>query len=316
MNTDPTASPQRPDLAQIAANPATNLEVLRTLAFEYPKLRPVIALNPSTYPGLLEWLGEFDDEALKAALKQREESGPVYPSDSAGAPLAAGATTGAGAQEPVRNSAQTADASEEDSQQHSNKTGLIALIILLVIAIPLVFVAAKLLVGTPTAPQPEPSTTVSAESEATATPSDTQVTEEATTAAEIKFPAPGEAADLELVAAPSGNILCKLADGSVACTVLQTQQGMHGGACDDGSVTVVATAEGVKRDCSLRVNAQGATKVDYGQFGKSGDVACGSQYNGISCWNVKTGQGFAVSRQGWATTDKGFVPEDQFPWVQ
>ncbi|WP_297555797.1 hypothetical protein [uncultured Actinomyces sp.] len=316
MNTDPKASSQRPDLAQVAADPATNLEVLRTLAFEYPKLRPVIALNPSAYPGLLEWLGEFDDEALKAALKQREESGPVYPSASVAAPLAAGAESGASSQTPAQNVAEIADAGEEDSPQHSTKKGLIVAIVLLVIAIPLVFVAAKLLVGTPNAPESASSTATSAGAEATAIPSDTQASEEVTTAAELKYPAPGEAADLELISAPSGNILCKLADGSVACTVLQTQEGMRGGACEEGFVTVVATAEGVKRDCSLRVNAQGATKVDYGQFGQTADVACGSQYNGISCWNMKTGQGFAVSRQGWTTTDKGYLSEEQFPWVQ
>ncbi|WP_143236810.1 hypothetical protein [Actinomyces urinae] len=219
---------------------------------------------------------------------------------------------------------QTADTSEEDSQQDPSKKGLLVAIVLLAIAIPLVFVAAKLLMGAPNAPEPKPSTssttstTSPIESETATAPSDTETSEEATTAAEIKFKAPNEAKNLELISAPSGNILCKLTDGSVACTVLETEEGMQGqgGACGGGFVTVVANAEGVKRDCSLRVNAEGTTKMDYGQFGKSGDVACGSQFNGISCWNVKTGQGFAVSRQGWTTTDKGFLPEDQFPWVQ
>ena len=87
MNTDPSASRPQRDLVAIASNPNTDLEILRTLAYEYPHLRPVIALNPSAYEGLLQWLGDLGDDNVNAALRQRKESGPVFPStNSEGGP--------------------------------------------------------------------------------------------------------------------------------------------------------------------------------------------------------------------------------------
>lgn len=63
MSTDPV---------QRASDPATPLEELQYLAQNHPSLRPLIAENPSTYPELLEWLGEFSDPDIAAALQRRQ----------------------------------------------------------------------------------------------------------------------------------------------------------------------------------------------------------------------------------------------------
>lgn len=63
MSTDPI---------QRASDPATPLEELQFLAQNHPSLRPLIAENPSTYPELLEWLGEFSDPEIDAALQRRQ----------------------------------------------------------------------------------------------------------------------------------------------------------------------------------------------------------------------------------------------------
>ena len=63
MNTDPV---------QRASDPATPLEELQFLAQNHPSLRPLIAENPSTYPALLEWLSEFSDPEIAAALQRRQ----------------------------------------------------------------------------------------------------------------------------------------------------------------------------------------------------------------------------------------------------
>lgn len=63
MSTDPV---------QRASDPATPLEELQYLAQNHPSLRPLIAENPSTYPELLEWLGEFSDPEIAAALQRRQ----------------------------------------------------------------------------------------------------------------------------------------------------------------------------------------------------------------------------------------------------
>jgi hypothetical protein len=66
--------------AQMAADPTTDLGVLAQLAHEHPELRPVIASNPSTYDGLLEWLGALREPEVDAALaRRRGEPDPSAP---------------------------------------------------------------------------------------------------------------------------------------------------------------------------------------------------------------------------------------------
>ncbi len=79
MNTDPNAHVPRPDITSMASDPNTDLETLRTIAFEYPGLRAAVALNPATYQGLLDWLGQLGDASVNQALYQRATYGPYYP---------------------------------------------------------------------------------------------------------------------------------------------------------------------------------------------------------------------------------------------
>ncbi|WP_371173741.1 hypothetical protein [Buchananella felis] len=64
---------QNSQLLQLAQDPATPLQTLQQLAQNYPGLRSAIALNPSTYPALLEWLRDLHDPAVDAALAQRAQ---------------------------------------------------------------------------------------------------------------------------------------------------------------------------------------------------------------------------------------------------
>lgn len=54
-----------------ALDPTTPLEVLAQIVQDAPHLRPQVAANPSTYPALLEWLGNLGDPAVDAALRSR-----------------------------------------------------------------------------------------------------------------------------------------------------------------------------------------------------------------------------------------------------
>ena len=68
-----TAAPPAPPDPQTdaAANPATPLPDLMSIAASRPDLRPLVAANPSTYPDLLQWLGHLGDPAIDAALARR-----------------------------------------------------------------------------------------------------------------------------------------------------------------------------------------------------------------------------------------------------
>ena len=68
--------------AQQAADPQTPGQVLADIAALRPDLRPAVASNPSTYPGLLEWLGGLGEPSVDAALRRRAAAGLA---ESAGA---------------------------------------------------------------------------------------------------------------------------------------------------------------------------------------------------------------------------------------
>ena len=63
--------PDLEDMQRQAADPHTPLSTLQSIAQDYPALRPVLALNPSTYPGLLEWLRDLDEPEVNQALAER-----------------------------------------------------------------------------------------------------------------------------------------------------------------------------------------------------------------------------------------------------
>ena len=67
-----TPDPQTPDpQTRAAADPATPLPDLMSIAASRPDLRALIAQNPSTYPDLLRWLGQLGDPAIDVALARR-----------------------------------------------------------------------------------------------------------------------------------------------------------------------------------------------------------------------------------------------------
>jgi hypothetical protein len=65
------------DLHRQAADPSTDLGTLADIATHHPALRATVAANPSTYEGLLDWLGQLGDPAVDAALAIRAGGAPV-----------------------------------------------------------------------------------------------------------------------------------------------------------------------------------------------------------------------------------------------
>nr|WP_296777440.1 hypothetical protein [Rhodococcus sp. (in: high G+C Gram-positive bacteria)] len=54
-----------------ASDPSTPQSVLLQIAEREPSLRPLVATNPNTYPGLLDWLQSLGDPAVDRALSTR-----------------------------------------------------------------------------------------------------------------------------------------------------------------------------------------------------------------------------------------------------
>jgi len=59
--------------AAAAQDPSTDAEALRQLAYRYPELRPAVAAHPHAYRGLLDWLHQFNDPQVNAALEARDD---------------------------------------------------------------------------------------------------------------------------------------------------------------------------------------------------------------------------------------------------
>ena len=79
-----------------ASDPQTPGQVLADIAALRPDLRVAVASNPSTYPGLLEWLGGLGEPAVDAAIAarraavQQTQQMPTLPPTAPPAPSWAG----------------------------------------------------------------------------------------------------------------------------------------------------------------------------------------------------------------------------------
>ena len=142
----------REELEAEAASPKTTPARLQELANNYPKLRPLIAMNPTAYPALVKWLADLNDPAINVALAQRtaasssSRGGPrrvsvMGRSDEASLPAAAAlpiasepVRVGEPIAEPSQPSTQTGELGVTEKPANPNKTPLIIVGVLLATA--------------------------------------------------------------------------------------------------------------------------------------------------------------------------------------
>ena len=378
------------DPAAAAQDPSTDAEALRQLAYRYPELRPVVAAHPHAYRGLLDWLHQFNDPQVNAALEARDdydgyidsngylvmhgdvsgavagssirtsESGmyvlgqggvnsysqvvaqvqrhsimgskgtqdpeatAVYPSASSGSsyPSASGtparpqptpqAYRGAGASYQVQPTASQQVAPKEEKERRGfpmmglvlGILGLIAVILLGFV----IYVFKRGYEGPATNSNTTPSTSSSAPAQATPSPS-------ATTEEPVKYPAPADAMTVDSFSSPSGNITCSFTADGVSCGIKESDWAEDGYASCSGSQVGVlsATKDKAGQSCESAVPG-GGNALAYGAAATKGDFACRSTQDGISCWNTKTGQSFALARGGWMTGTTGEISPQTFSW--
>ena len=378
------------DPAAAAQDPSTDAEALRQLAYRYPELRPVVAAHPHAYRGLLDWLHQFNDPQVNAALEARDdydgyidsngylvmhgdvsgavagssirtsESGmyvlgqggvnsysqvvaqvqrhsimgskgtqdpeatAVYPSASSGSsyPSASGAPArpqptpqayrGAGASYQVQPTASQQVAPKEEKERRGfpmmglvlGILGLIAVILLGFV----IYVFKRGYEGPATNSNTTPSTSSSAPAQATPSPS-------ATTEEPVKYPAPADAITVDSFSSPSGNITCSFTADGVSCGIKESDWAEDGYASCSGSQVGVlsATKDKAGQSCESAVPG-GGNALAYGAAATKSDFACHSTQDGISCWNTKTGQSFALARGGWMTGTTGEISPQTFSW--
>lgn len=378
------------DPAAAAQDPSTDAEALRQLAYRYPELRPVVAAHPHAYRGLLDWLHQFNDPQVNAALEARDdydgyidsngylvmhgdvsgavagssirtsESGmyvlgqggvnsysqvvaqvqrhsimgskgtqdpeatAVYPSASSGSsyPSASGtparpqptpqAYRGAGASYQVQPTASQQVAPKEEKERRGfpmmglvlGILGLIAVILLGFV----IYVFKRGYEGPATNSNTTPSTSSSAPAQATPSPS-------ATTEEPVKYPAPADAITVDSFSSPSGNITCSFTADGVSCGIKESDWAEDGYASCSGSQVGVlsATKDKAGQSCESAVPG-GGNALAYGAAATKSDFACHSTEDGISCWNTKTGQSFALARGGWMTGTTGEISPQKFSW--
>ena len=403
------------DPAAAAQDPSTDAEALRQLAYRYPELRPVVAAHPHAYRGLLDWLHQFNDPQVNAALEARDdydgyidsngylvmhgdvsgavagssirtsESGmyvlgqggvnsysqverttpysavvgtnapvpqvgareqvvaqvqrhsimgskgtqdpeatAVYPSASSGSsyPSASGtpartqpmpqAYRGAGASYQVQPSApQNAAPAVESKEKRGFPVMAVILGVLAVTAAVLlafvIYVFTRGYEGPAAGSSPSSS---SSSSSSTPTPSASATTEEP-----AKYPAPAGAITVDSFSSPSGNITCSFTADGVSCGIGESDWAEDGFASCTGNKVGVLTATKDKAGQSCEsASPSGGNALAYGAAATKGDYACHSTQDGISCWNTKTGQSFALARGGWMTGTAGEIGPQKFSW--
>lgn len=128
-----------------------------------------------------------------------------------------------------------------------------------------------------------------------------ETTEEETTSEDPVSPAPDDAVEVGSFASPTGNIRCSLEEDSASCTVVDWDYGDGEENCADADTFAITVAgEDPSVDCGGSYGSTGTT-LEYGTTSAVGDMACTSESDGMTCWNVMTGHGFMVNRSSYDT---------------
>mgnify|MGYP000854256363 FL=1 len=401
--------------AAAAQDPSTDAEALRQLAYRYPELRPAVAAHPHAYRGLLDWLHQFNDPAVNAALEARDDydgyidsngylvmhgdvsgavagssirtsesgmyvlgqggvnsysqverttpysavvgsSAPVpqvdareqvvaqvqrqsimgskapndaqataaYPAASVGSayPSASGparpqnmpqAYPGAGASYQVQPTAQQGTPAEETESGGRRGISVMAIVLTILGVIAVILLGFVIYVFTRGYEGPTPGANASPSPTSTAT--DASPSPSASSEEPAKYPAPAGALAVDSFSSPSGNITCSFSADGVSCGISESDWADDGySSCPSNQVGVLsATKDKAAQSCANRAPS-GGNALAYGAAAAKGDYACHSTQDGISCWNTKTGQSFALARGGWMTGTTGEISPQTFSW--
>lgn len=115
-------------------------------------------------------------------------------------------------------------------------------------------------------------------------------------------PAPEGAAEMDALSSPTGNITCSLDGETVGCSVADrdfSEAGLED--CSEGPFSIQVADGEASSACGQSFADDSAPALEYGDSAVSGEVACTSEFDGMTCWNTQTGNGFFVNRVTYET---------------
>ena len=149
-------------------------------------------------------------------------------------------------------------------------------------------------------PSPAPSSSTPSE---TPSPSESPIT----------YPAPAGAIEGNGFDTPSHNIMCRMGADQVTCTVVASEwTAQNRDQCSADPQTLTLTEGNVALDCGNPA-ADGGSQLDYNQTMTQGDMACSVTLDGVSCWNIRSGQSFAIAKRGWLPGTSGRIEPTVIP---
>lgn len=240
--------------------------------------------------------------ATRGPWTEHAASGPAAAAGAASAathaPSGAGAGDGAGTLPPAGSSVFTGDGSPAERRRPPIALLAVALVVVLLA----IFAVTQLIGrdGTDTAagePAPGAGTSLAGEP-AEPTESGPSTDPTPTSPADLVRPAPQDAVQAASFSSPSSNIVCALADEGLRCTILEHDfDGPDG--CVGGPTTISLDADGdVSQSCAGGSVSTASLTLEYGASATFGSGACTSTPDGMSCWDMRTGNGFTVARAG------------------
>lgn len=221
--------------------------------------------------------------------------GPSPTSPPAGAPV----RTAAPATAPVPDPAAAEDDEDRSRRRGWFLCGGCAVLALLLLLLSVLMGRAWLSSGEDEAYQRDSSTSSAAEESPSEEPSE-ETTEESSEPP--VSPPPEDAVEMDELHSPTGNISCLLEEDSVSCSVLErdySDEGLED--CEDGPFTITVAGAEAATDCGSSALSDSAATLEYDRSAVRGDMACTSRFDGMTCWNTKTGKGFMVNRSTYET---------------
>ena len=270
---------ETPESAE-ARNPETSSDRLGQLADLYPELHSLIVTNPSCPPELRRWI--IDDykskEAAEAWNRHQSRQAPTQTS-----PVQTQQIPRVYTQSPPARVQTASVPGRPRSGSSCGKSALGCLVI--AVAIMVLLYGCFAVIGKFS----------SSRSQSSATPTP-----------EKASPAPAGAVTSDLFQSPSKNIACEITGGQINCFVNERFY-VDGGQQDcDETLFAISVAQGdAGVSCGLEFSGHESETLQTLEYGttatsSSGDYACSSSEEGMTCWNQWTGKGFTVSRESYS----------------